>query len=161
MKKLIVLSMIAALAMAETITFKKYIPVYKSVEVHKEVIRKRPYEECWNEEVPVDEGVDEGTVGAVIGGAAGGILGHQIGKGSGKTAATIGGAVIGTLVGKNLAQSRAKPGYRVVRRCRTKYSRERDVVIEYKNYAKVEGRTIIKYSDRPLSSIPVKIIIKY
>jgi len=146
---------------AEVITFTKYVPVIKSVEVERYVTRRIPVEECWNEEVRVDRRDGDEIVGAIIGGAAGGILGHQIGKGSGKTAATIGGAVIGTLVGEKLASRDARPGYRYVRRCRTRYEEQERRVVEYKNIARIMGREIVKYSDRPLRRIPVKITIEY
>ena len=107
-----------------------------------------------------DEGSD--TLGAIIGGAAGGILGHQVGGGSGKTAATVGGAIIGTLIGKNLAErSHVTPGYRRVKRCRTRYKESEETIVEYKNYAKVMGRRIVKYSDRPLRYIRVDVTLEY
>ena len=162
MKKIAIATMMLGASLwAQSMTFTKYVPVYKSVEVQREVVREMPYKECWTEEVPENSTIDDGTVGAVIGGAAGGIIGHQIGGGSGKTAATIGGAVIGTLIGKNLAERNARPGYRLVKRCRTKYKQERDYVTEYKNYARIMGRTIVKYSDRPLRKIPVTVTIEY
>jgi len=154
------LTIAASMVMAESFSWHESVKVIRSEPTYRTVTIRTPIEECWDEEVPVSRNSD-GTLGAIIGGAAGGILGHQVGKGSGKTAATIGGAVIGTLVGKSLAQRNARPGYRMVRRCRTKYSQERDVVIEYKNFAKVQGRTIVKYSDRPLNTIPVTITIEY
>jgi len=146
---------------AEVITFTKNVPVISSVEVERYVVRRTPVEECWEEEVPVRSDDKSEVVGAIIGGAAGGILGHQVGGGSGKTAATIGGAVIGTLVGKSLAEKSARPGYEMVRRCRTRYEERRQRIVEYKNIARVMGREIVKYSDRPLRSIPVKITIEY
>ncbi len=147
----------------EVVHFVKRVPVYKSVEVRHIVTKKVPYEECWEEEIPVDE-YDEGsdTLGAIIGGAAGGILGHQVGGGSGKTAATVGGAIIGTLVGKSLAErSHERPGYKRVRRCRTRYKESEDTIVEYKNIAKVMGRRIVKYSDRPLDFIKVDVTLEY
>ena len=152
---------LASSLMAEVITFTKYVPVRKSVEVERYVEQRTPIEECWNEEVPVESSDNSEVVGAVIGGAAGGILGHQIGGGSGKTAATIGGAVIGTLIGKSLAEQKARPGYRMVKRCRNRYETRQRRVVEYKNYARVMGREIVKYSDRPLREIPVKVTIEY
>ncbi|BCD59714.1 MULTISPECIES: glycine zipper 2TM domain-containing protein [unclassified Nitratiruptor] len=162
MKKLLVLLSVAIISQlfAEVITFTKSVPVYKSVEVERVVTKRVPYEECWYEEIPEDESSD-GTVGAIIGGAAGGIIGHQIGGGSGKTAATIGGAIIGSLVGKNLAERNARPGYRTVKRCRTRYKETQEHVYEYKNYARVMGRDIMKYSNRPLRRIRVRVTLEY
>ncbi|BCD61561.1 hypothetical protein NitYY0826_C0416 [Nitratiruptor sp. YY08-26] len=146
---------------AEVITFTKRVPVYKSVEVSRHVTRRVPYEECWEEEVPVYENSDDETVGAIIGGAAGGVLGHQIGGGSGKTAATVGGAIIGTLIGKNLANKGSHRDYRIVRRCRTRYKETGERIIEYKNYAKVMGHQIVRYSDKPLHHIRVRVTVEY
>ncbi len=154
---------LASQLFGEVVHFVKRVRVQKSVEVHHIVTKKVPYEECWEEEIPVEE-YDEGsdTLGAIIGGAAGGILGHQVGGGSGKTAATVGGAIIGTLVGKNLAErGHERPGYKRVRRCRTRYKESEDTIVEYKNIAKVMGRRIVKYSDRPLDFITVDVTLEY
>ena len=161
-KRIVVLAtLLGATLWAQSYTFTKYVPVAKSIEIQREVIREMPYKECWTEEVPQEDSGDESTVGAVIGGAAGGIIGHQIGGGSGKTAATIGGAVIGTLIGKNLAERNAPPKYRLVKHCRTKYKKEHDFITEYKNIAHFMGHRIVKYSDKPLQKIPVTVTIEY
>ena len=163
MKKLALLVSVALVSqlMAEVITFTKKVPVYKSVEVSRYVTERVPYEECWEEEVPIDCDNGDETLGAIIGGAAGGVLGHQIGGGSGKTAATVGGAIIGTLIGKNLAKRREYRDYQVVKRCRTRYKEQRKRIAEYKNYARVMGRTIVRYSDRPLRHIRVHVTLEY
>lgn len=149
----------ASQLLAEVVTFVKRVPVYKSVEMTRVVTKRVPYEECWDEEVPEESSDD--TLGAIIGGAAGGIIGHQVGGGSGKTAATVGGAIIGTLIGKNLAQKSARPGYRLVKRCRTRYKESRERIVEYKNYAKILGRKIVRYSDEPLDYIRVRVTLEY
>ncbi len=156
---ILVMALVSSL-LAEVVEFTKRVPVYKSVEVSRYVIKRVPYEECWEEEVPVYDDSSDETVGAIIGGAAGGILGHQIGGGSGKTAATVGGAIIGTLIGKNLAQRRGGE-YRVVRHCRTRYKESKERIVEYKNYARVMGRRIARYSDRPLRYIRVHVTLEY
>ena len=166
MKKMAVLLsfLLAGQLFAEVITFTKRVPVYKSVEVERIITKRVPYEECWEEEVPQDYYEDDAdeTLGAIIGGAAGGILGHQVGAGSGKTAATVGGAIIGTLIGKNLAErSKVRPGYKLIKRCRTRYKESEERVIEYKNYAKIMGREIVKYSKRPLRYINVRVTLEY
>ncbi len=164
MKKLAFLLSLALVSnlFAEIITFTKRVPVYKSVEVQRVVTKRVPYEECWQEEVPQDYyDDDDETLGAIIGGAAGGIIGHQIGGGSGKTAATVGGAIIGTLIGKSLAQREPRAGYKIIKRCRTRYKESEERIIEYKNYARVMGREIVKYSDRPLRSISVRVTLEY
>jgi uncharacterized protein YcfJ len=161
MKKVLYLLVFAAISnlMAEVVTFTKKVPVYKSVEVQRVIERRVPYEECWDEEVIEEDNSD--VVGAIIGGAAGGILGHQIGGGSGKDVATVGGAIIGTLVGKNLAENNSQDRVRVVKRCRTRYKIEEDRIVEYKNYAKIMGREVVKYSTKPLRYIRADITVKY
>ena len=74
---------------------------------------QRPRQECWNEQVPTQQGYG----GALLGGIAGGVLGHQVGGGRGKTAATAIGAVAGAVVGDRISAS--TPSHRSVRRCRT------------------------------------------
>ena len=106
MKKIIYLALfiIPISLTAESISFADSIAVIKSEPIYRVVTKRTPYQECWDEQVPVSStSSNDGTLGALIGGVAGGIIGHQVGGGSGKTAATVGGAIIGTLVGKNLA----------------------------------------------------------
>jgi uncharacterized protein YcfJ len=78
---------------------------------------ERPRQECWNEQVQVQQrGDDYG--GAIVGGIAGGILGNQLGHGNGRTAATAVGAITGAMVGDRIS---SQPGYytQTVQRCRT------------------------------------------
>jgi len=159
-KSLFLVLIFAAFAFAEKFTYVEYLPVYKSEKIYRVITKRVPYEECWEEEVPISQ-ENDGTVGALIGGVAGGIIGHQIGKGSGKTAATIGGAIVGTIVGKSLAERQARPGYQIVKRCRTRYQETKERIIEYKNYATFNGQEIVKYSSRPLKEIRVKVTIEY
>ena len=152
--------------MAESINFSDSIPVIKSEPVYKVVTKRTPYQECWDEQVPISSGSsDDGTVGALIGGVAGGILGHQVGGGSGKTAATVGGAIIGTLVGKNLASngnSQATTTYQTQRKCVTKYNEtEEEKFVGYKNIGNYKGKTIIKYSSHPLRRIKLYVSVNY
>jgi len=168
MKKiaLIILSLGIVSLFGESINFSDSIPVIKSEPVYKTVTKRTPYQECWNEQVPVSSGgSSDGTIGALIGGVAGGILGHQVGGGNGKTAATVGGAIIGTLVGKNLSQN-ANSGttttYQTQRKCVTKYNEsEEEKFIGYKNIGNYKGKTIIKYSDRPLQRIRLYVSVSY
>ena len=106
-KSFILISVIAFCTslFAETISYGDSVRVIKSSPEYRTVTTRTPYQECWDEQVPVNSNnnVANNNVGALIGGVAGGILGHQVGGGSGKTAATVGGAIIGTLVGKNLS----------------------------------------------------------
>jgi len=168
MKKITIVSILIAplMLMAESIQFSDSIPVIKSEPVYKVVTKRTPYQECWDEQVPVSSGTtNNDTIGALIGGVAGGILGHQVGGGHGKDVATVGGAIIGTLVGKNLADqgnNNAGVTYRTQRKCVTKYNEtEEERFIGYKNVGNYKGKTIIKYSNKPLSRIRLLVRISY
>lgn len=78
---------------------------------------ERPRQECWNEQVQVQQRGDD-TGGAIIGGIAGGLLGNQVGRGNGRAAATAVGAITGAMVGERMS---SQPGYYTqnVQRCRT------------------------------------------
>ncbi len=171
--KFFLLGLILTASYSESLTFRETVRVIQSEPVYRTIVRRKPYKECWEEEVPVSyseydyERDDSSKVGALIGGAAGGILGHQIGKGHGKDAATIGGAIIGTLIGQNMASSpryhnEPRERYKIVRKCRTKYIEdEEERITRYKNIAIYKGHRIIKYSDRPLRRIPITVTIRY
>ena len=174
MKKMFIAGLIVGLGLslsAESFVIQDRAEVVRSKPIYKNVVKRVPYQECWDEQVPVESYYDDGgntiddNFGALIGGVAGGILGHQVGGGSGKTAATVGGAIIGTLVGKNLSKKhhrRYVSGYKTERRCVTKYSESRDrVITRYKNVAYYQGRKIVKFSDRPLRYIQIRKIIEY
>ena len=168
MKKILigVISFSLVSLFAESISFVDSIPVIKSEPVYRTVTKRTPYQECWDEQVPVSSsGSSDSTVGALIGGVAGGILGHQVGGGSGKTAATVGGAIIGTLVGKNLAE-RGNNGrtttYQTQRKCVTKYNEtQEEKFVGYKNIGNYKGKTNIKYSNEPLNRIRVSVVVNY
>ncbi len=149
---------------ADTLSFNESIRVIKSTPEYRTVTTRTPYQECWDEQVPVSSsnGAND-NIGALIGGVAGGILGHQVGGGSGKTAATVGGAIIGTLVGKNLSQNQNSGiAYQNQRKCVTKYDEKTsERFVGYKNIARYKGKTIIKYSDRPLHRIRLHINVSY
>ncbi len=168
MKKItsIALFVIPLALMAESIQFSDSIPVIKSEPVYKIVTKRTPYQECWDEQVPASSRVNnDGTMGALIGGVAGGILGHQVGGGRGKTAATVGGAIIGTLVGKNLADkgnNQPTATYRTQRKCVTKYNEtQEERFVGYKNIGNYKGKTIIKYSNKPLRRIRLFVSVSY
>ncbi len=149
---------------AGSIQFVDTLPVIKSEPVYKTVTKRTPYQECWDEQVPVaQDSSSSGTVGALIGGVAGGILGHQVGGGSGKTAATVGGAIVGTLVGKNLASKNSNSQtYSTRKRCVTKYNEiEEERFIGYKNIAEYKGKTITKITHEPRQIIRVIIKVIY
>lgn len=174
--KMILLGLIAAALslQAGSFSYTDYIKVDRSKAMHKKVTKRVPYQECWDEQVPVRNRYKrhssyDNTVGSLIGGVAGGILGHQVGGGSGKTAATVGGAIIGTLVGHNLSnrdrdyrQNRDVVTYKTQRQCVTRYKEStKKKFIGFKNIGWYKGEKIVKVSDRKLRRIPVTVTINY
>ncbi len=169
---LIALGFSTILAQANSFTITDYVKVEHSKAKYENIIRRTPYEKCWDERVPVRRNHhrrnNNNGLGTLIGGVAGGILGHQVGGGRGKTVATIGGAIIGSLVGNNLSNRNYNDnGYEYVtyetrRRCKTHYneSSERKFV-GYKNVGHYQGRKIVKFSQRRLNYIPINITISY
>ena len=169
---LIALGFSTIFAQANSFTITDYVKVEHSKAKYENIIRRTPYEECWDERVPVRRNHhrrnNNNGLGTLIGGVAGGILGHQVGGGRGKTVATIGGAIIGSLVGNNLSNRNYNDnGYEYVtyetrRRCKTHYneSSERKFV-GYKNVGHYQGRKIVKFSQRRLNYIPINITISY
>ncbi|DAB34003.1 MAG TPA: hypothetical protein CFH82_07535 [Sulfurospirillum sp. UBA12182] len=161
MKKLFIIPLLfsATLLNAESLHYSETVNVISSEPIYKTITTRTPYQECWDEEVS-QNGSNESPIGALIGGVAGGILGNQVGGGSGKTAATVGGAIVGTLVGKNLSEKGS--GSSIQRRCVTKYEeKSAEKLVGYKNIGEYKGKTITKYSDRPLSTIQVEISVNY
>jgi uncharacterized protein YcfJ len=173
MKKIIVSSLLLATTIlnAEQSSFVEYVRVSHSNPSYENVITKVPHKECYDQRVPVtsynNSYTHDDTGSAILGGIVGGILGHQIGGGRGKDLATAGGAILGTFVGQNAARANAHQyqsvsSYETKRRCSTRYSERRErKFMGYKNVAYYKGHKIVKYSDNPLSTIPVTITISY
>ncbi len=174
MKKIIFgLATLAMIAQAGSFTTTQYVRVEKSKPKYENVIRRTPYEECWDERVPVRRNnhrrySNTDGFGTLIGGVAGGILGNQVGKGRGKTIATIGGALIGSLVGNNLSQrdyndnSYSYTTYETRRRCTTHYNERRErKFVGYKNIGFFKGHKIVSFSQDKLNYIPVTITVSY
>jgi uncharacterized protein YcfJ len=169
MKKILFFTLVVASVtslFAESFSYEQNVRVIKSTPEYRTVTVRTPYQECWDEQVPVttSSGGGNDNVGALIGGVAGGILGHQVGGGSGKTAATVGGAIIGTLVGKNLSdnQNVQTTSYQNQRRCVTRYKEgTSNKFIGYKNIANYKNQTIVKYSDAPIKYIRLVINVSY
>lgn len=172
--KTIILGLVAtALSLqAQSFSYTDYIKVERSKAMHKQVTKRIPYQECWDEQVPVRERYKrhsdyDNTLGSLIGGVAGGILGHQVGGGSGKTAATVGGAIIGTLVGHNLSHRDYRHDndvvtYRTKRQCVTRYKEStEEKFIGFKNVGFYKGEKIVKVSEHKLHRIPVTVTISY
>jgi len=165
----------AIIAQAGSFSVNQYVKVERSKAKYENVTRRTPYEECWDERVPVKRnhrrryGNNNNGLGTLIGGVAGGILGHQIGGGSGKTVATVGGAIIGSIVGNNLSRRNYNNdnGYEYVtyetrRRCKTHYNESSERKFAgYKNIGYYKGKKILKYSQRKLNYIPVTITVSY
>jgi len=169
---LIALGLSTILAQANSFAITDYVKVEHSKAKYENVTRRTPYEECWDERVPVRRNHhrrnNNNGLGTLIGGVAGGILGNQVGGGSGKTAATIGGAIIGSLVGNNLSNRNYNDnGYEYVtyetrRRCKTRYNESSQrKFVGYKNIGHYKGKKIVKFSQRKLNYIPINITISY
>jgi uncharacterized protein YcfJ len=172
MKKIVTILAIASFALqANAFTITEKARVIQSKPVYKTVIKRVPYQECWNEEVPVRRNSShynnsQNPLGLIIGGIAGGVIGHQVGKGRGKDIATVGGALIGTMVGHNLSRRGQNRNsyvtYETRQRCTTSYHESTEErFIGYKNIAKYKGRRIVKISPRKLRYIPIDITMRY
>jgi len=168
--KLKLLSLLATtgLLQAETLQFTEYVSVSSSVAEYQTVQQQVPYQECYDEQVPVARAnsATNNIGGSILGGAIGGVLGHQIGDGKGNDIATIGGAILGTIVGGNTIganQQYNQPQYQTRRNCVTKYrqSTGQRQFVGYKNVGYYKGKKIIKYSNEKLTSIPVTVTIDY
>ena len=107
---------------ARTYSYYETVTVYKSEPVYKEVTISTSHQECWEEEISVED--PDKVPGGIIGRIAGGVLGHQIGGGRGKDVATVAGAIIGTIVGSRIADDGTR--YQTVRKCRTIYDSHRE-----------------------------------
>jgi uncharacterized protein YcfJ len=165
----------ASLLQAQTLQFTEYVHVQSSTPEYETIRQRVPYQECYDEQVPIagvyDSGVNNGAnvAGSIIGGTIGGVLGHQIGKGKGNDAATIGGAILGTIVGSNTLGNpnqvyrEPQPRYKTTRHCVTKYREgvSERTFIGYKNVAYYKGKKIVKYSNEKLKSIPITVTIDY
>ncbi|NPA74194.1 MAG: glycine zipper 2TM domain-containing protein [Epsilonproteobacteria bacterium] len=174
MKKIISIALaltIGAALYADSFVINEKVKVVRSKPIYRDVVKRTPYQECWDEQVPVTSYYNERRgpntpLGALIGGVAGGIIGHQVGGGHGKDVATVGGAILGTIVGNNLSRRDNRgsyvSGYRTVRKCVTRYDETQDrVITRYRNIAYYHGRKIVKISDRPLRFIHIRKIIEY
>lgn len=123
MKKLVLVSVLAAGAAAQADTFfdqarvRHVEPQYQQVSV--------PRQECTTQLVTENQrvGGERNMGGLVIGGVIGAMVGNQVGKGHGREAATALGAVGGAIAGDQIAnQGRVEavqPVSREVQACRT------------------------------------------
>lgn len=179
MKKIaIILTLAAVILQANSYTIEDKVRVTKSKPIYKTVTNRIPYQECWNEDVPVRKfrqshrssyARSSDPFGSLIGGVAGGILGNQVGKGRGKTVATIGGALIGTIVGHNLSNRGERrqrrdsyTSYESQQQCSTRYTEtSEERFMGYKNIGHYKGKKIVKISQRKLRYIPIHIRINY
>ena len=174
MKKIITILTLATLALqAGSFTVTDQARVIKSKPIYKTITKRIPYQECWEESVPVQrynsryERRDENPLGLLIGSVAGGIIGNQVGKGRGKTVATAGGALIGGMVGHNVSRKNhhrrdSYTSYENKQRCVTRYNEDQaEKFMGYKNIANYKGKRIVKISNRKLRYIPITIRVNY
>jgi len=173
MKKLLTILTITTLALqAGSFTITDQARVIKSKPIYKTITKRVPYQECWNESVPVQRynsryQRDENPLGVLIGSVAGGIIGNQVGGGRGKTVATVGGALIGGMVGHNLSRRSHQrrdsyTSYEERKRCVTRYNdTQEEKFVGYKNVANYKGRKIVRISQRRLRYIPINIQVSY
>ncbi|WP_292658562.1 glycine zipper 2TM domain-containing protein [Nitratifractor sp.] len=163
MKKILFLPILAAVSLfGGSFSWHESVKVVRSKPIYRTVTIRTPYQVCWWRNVPVCRENLNTPAAALIGSAAGGVLGHQIGKGHGKEAATIGGAVVGALVGANLAEQNCRVVYRRRRVCETRYKTHTERrLLRYKNIAWYRGHRIVKFSQRPLHWIDVKVRAEY
>lgn len=172
MKKRTLLLAIATLTLqAGSFTITDEVRVTSSTPEYKTITKKVPYQECWDEEIPVrrygsNYNNSNSPFGTIIGGVAGGVLGNQVGKGRGKDLATIGGALIGGIVGHNLSgrehHRSSSTTYETRQRCTTRYTQtQEEKLIGYRNIGHYKGNRITKISNRRLRYIPVTIKVNY
>ena len=173
MKKLLTILTLAALALqAGSFTITDQARVIRSKPIYKTITKRVPYQECWNENVPVQRynsryERDDNPLGVLIGSVAGGIIGNQVGRGRGRTAATVGGALIGGVVGHNLSRKShhrrdSYTSYEERKRCVTRYNEtQEEKFVGYKNIARYKGRKIVRISHRRLRYIPINIQVNY
>ena len=169
MKKITIILTTAILTLqANSFTITDEVRVTSSTPTYKTITKRIPYQECWDESVPVRRSSgysDDYPIGTIIGGVAGGIIGHQVGGGRGKDLATVGGAIIGSIVGHNMSKNQRRDSYQTYetrQRCVTRYSQsEEEKFIGYKNIGHYKGKRITKISNSRLSYIPINIRINY
>jgi len=171
MKKILTVLALASLTLqAGSFTITKEVKVSSSEAIYKTITKRTPYQECWDEEVPVQRYQGNNNngypIGTIIGGVAGGVIGHQVGRGRGNDLATVGGAIIGSIVGHNISNNNQRRDsyttYETKKRCSTRYEEhQEDKFMGYKNMANYKGRKIVKVSDRRLRYIPITITVRY
>ncbi len=169
MKKVAIILTTAILALqANSFTITDEVRVTSSTPVYKTITKRIPYQECWDESVPVRRSSgysNDYPIGTIIGGVAGGILGHQVGGGRGKDLATVGGAIIGSIVGHNMSKNQRQNSYQTYetrQKCVTRYNQsEEEKFIGYKNIGHYKGKRITKISNRRLRYIPINIRVDY
>ena len=169
MKKIITILTLATLTIqANSFTLRDQVRVTSSTPAYKTITKRIPYQECWDENVPVNHNNynNDYPIGTIIGGVAGGVIGHQVGRGRGRDLATVGGAIIGSLVGHNISNNNRRRNsyttYETRQKCVTRYSEnEEEKFIGYKNIGYYKGKRITKISNRRLRYIPINIEVNY
>jgi len=122
-------AMVTAQVSAETSYV--YADVLESTPLYRLVEIEVPREQCWEEEVAVDnyprrQSNTPVVVSTIIGGAIGNALGH---KKSNQRVGAVLGAVLGHSIGRDIMRQHsgsAVRGYEVVQRCETAYERHQE-----------------------------------
>lgn len=165
MKKIVILSLIAALSLqAESFSKVTYLKVKNSIPVYEDIVEYIPVESCENvKEDTGTRGQGSNILGTLVGGVLGGVVGNQFGGGSGKTVATVGGAIAGTMAGNHLSKpTENETTYQVVKKCSVKQvAQNKRILSGYKNISYFEGQEISVISENQLKEIPVTITFSY
>ena len=146
-----------------------YVNVTQSIPIYKTIIERKPYKDCYNVnyKAKVDCYSDETTnnrdnnsigLDTIIGATAGVILGNQFHNH--KDASRVIGGLAGGLMANNMRNQDSGDCYenKTKRKCVTKYKEEeKNILTKYKNIGYFNGREIIKYSERPINQIRIKI----
>ena len=135
-------------------------PIYSIVEV------SMPYQDCWNEEVPVrsrhqSESRTPAIIGTIIGGAIGNAVGHNK---SNKRVGTVVGAVLGHSIGRDIVSGNGRDShyYEVVQRCETAYDyREEERLVGYQVRYRFHGEEYsVRMDDDPGDEIRVRVDVQ-
>lgn len=149
---------LGTVSLGQAAEFEDYARVVNVVPQVEQI--NQPRQQCWMEQVPVQQRQQRGIGGAIVGGLAGGVLGSQIGGGSGRTAAAAVGAMTGAIVGDRMENDQqAMVVNQPVQRCQMVDQWETRnngyaVTYEYRGHT---ATTILPYE--PGNRIPVRVSV--
>lgn len=136
-------------------------PITRTIE------QRKPYEECWYEEVryeTYDNNGYQSPTGTILGGIIGGAIGNAVGhKKKNKQIGTAVGAILGATIGHDITResshSRSRPEYRKEQRCETHYEiSHREEIIGYDVWYRYNGERFHTQMDRdPGKRIQVRV----